>query len=54
MFTIIIANSFDGNPFIEGIGISSVKAVVEKYGDSAQFETNGNEFKATIILCLTK
>ena len=64
MFTIIIANSFDGTTKKEGdiymsqkhegkgIGISSVKAVVEKYGESAQFETNGNEFRATIILCV--
>jgi len=64
MFTIIIANSFDGTvnkdngKFMslkqegEGIGISSVKAVVEKYGESAQFETDGNEFRATVILCV--
>ena len=64
MFTIIIANSFDGTvnkdngKFMslkhegEGIGISSVKAVVEKYSESAQFETDGNEFRATIILCV--
>ena len=63
MFTIIIANSFDGNikkeggKFLsrkregEGIGISSVKSIVKKYGESAQFEVDGNEFKATIILC---
>jgi len=66
MFTIIIANSFDGSikkegdKFLslkhdgEGIGIPSVKAVVEKYGDSAQFEADGNEFRATIILCVTQ
>jgi len=64
MFTIIIANSFDGTVNKEGdiymsqkhegegIGISSVKAVVEKYGESTQFETDGNEFRATIILCI--
>ena len=62
MMTIIVANSFNGNikkegdRFLslkhegEGVGISSVKAVVEKYGGVAQFETDGNEFRVTIIL----
>ena len=63
MFTVIIVNSFDGNlkkegdRFMsrkrdgEGIGISSVKAIAEKYGEPALFEAEGNEFKATVILC---
>jgi len=66
MFTVVIENSFDGSikkdgdRFLshkhkgEGIGISSVKAVVEKYGESAQFETDGNVFRATVILRVKK
>ena len=66
MFTITIDNSFDGflkkdgDKFLslkhegEGIGISSVKAIVEKYGESAQFEADENEFRATVILCVNK
>ena len=62
LFSIVITNSFTGeikkenDIFMsskhegEGIGISSVKAVVEKYGDSARFEVSGQEFKAAIIL----
>ncbi|MCL2820354.1 MAG: GHKL domain-containing protein [Oscillospiraceae bacterium] len=66
MLTIVITNSFDGNIQIEndkfmsqkrkgeGIGISSVKAIVEKYGDSANFEKSNNEFNVKIILCINK
>ena len=62
LLTINISNSFDGTlnkdgeRFIsrkhegEGIGISSVKAVVDKYGESARFEADGNVFRAVIIL----
>jgi len=62
MLTVIVANSYDGSikkvggSFMslkhegEGLGISSVKAVVDKYGESAQFETGESEFRATIIL----
>jgi len=64
LFTIAIANSFDGiinkdgDKFMsrkhkgEGIGISSVKAVVKKYGESVRFESTENEFRITIILCV--
>jgi len=62
MFTVIVINSFDGkmkkdgDSFLslkregEGVGISSIRAVVNKYGESAQFEADGNEFRAVIIL----
>jgi len=62
LLTINISNSFDGklnkegDSFMsrkhtgEGIGISSVRAVVDKYGDSARFETDGNVFRVVIIL----
>jgi hypothetical protein len=62
MLTVTVDNSFDsevkkeGDMFLsskregEGIGIASVKAVAEKYGESARFEANGNVFQATVIL----
>gem|GEM_PF-2180382 len=66
MLVIAIENSFDGNletqhgVFMskkrkgEGIGISSVKSIVDKYGESAQFEAEGNVFKVRIILCVNR
>jgi hypothetical protein len=62
MLVITFDNSFDGivkcegGAFLsrkhegEGIGISSVKAVAQKYGMSAQFEVEGNVFLASVIL----
>ena len=62
MLTIVFANSLfgdikkEGDNYLslkhegEGIGISSVKAVVEKYGQTVKFETDDSEFHVTIIL----
>ena len=64
MLTITIDNSFDGiikengiafwslKRESEGIGISSVKAVVEKYGGTARFEPNDNIFQVSVLLRL--
>lgn len=54
---VFLSNKHEGKPS-RGIGISSVKAVVQKYGESAQFATHsaahfavdGNVFQVTIIL----
>ncbi|MCL2199636.1 MAG: GHKL domain-containing protein [Defluviitaleaceae bacterium] len=63
---ITVDNSFygeikkDGDTFMstkregEGIGTSSVKAIVEKYGGEARFETKGNEFRASVMLRVGK
>ena len=62
MLVITIDNSFNGNikksgdtfwsfkRDSEGIGISSVKAVTQKYGETAQFEAENNVFKVSILL----
>jgi hypothetical protein len=62
MLTITIDNSFNGavteinGVFMsqkregKGIGISSVKAVVQKYNGVARFEAKGNVFQASIML----
>jgi sensor histidine kinase regulating citrate/malate metabolism len=66
ILSITIDNSFDGSikkaagNYLslkregEGIGISSVKSVVRKYGESAQFDVKGNIFQVAIILPLSK
>ena len=58
MLTITIDNSFDGSInngggfFLshKGIGISSVKAVAQKYGGTAQFKAEGDIFQVSILL----
>ena len=62
MLAITIDNSFDGklnkkdDAFMslkhkgEGIGISSVKAIAEKYGGAAQFEAKENVFQVSVML----
>jgi hypothetical protein len=62
MLTITVDNSFDGeirkngDVFLsskregDGIGIASVKAVADKYGESAQFEVKEHIFMATVVL----
>jgi sensor histidine kinase YesM len=62
MFIITVDNSFngeirkDGDVFLsskregDGIGITSVKAIADKYGESAQFEADGSVFQAMVIL----
>jgi len=62
IFTLTIDNSFSneikkvGDIFLstkhdgQGIGISSVKGVVQKYDGNAQFEVEGNVFQASVML----
>jgi signal transduction histidine kinase len=62
ILSITIDNSFDGTikeadgNYLslkhegEGIGISSVKSVVRKYGETVQFEVKDNTFQVAIIL----
>jgi len=62
LLAITVDNSFDGfinnrngvfvstKPNGEGIGLSSVKAVAEKYGGSAKFEVWGKIFQASVLL----
>jgi len=64
MIAITIDNSFndkiekEGDVYMslkhdgEGIGISSVKAIAEKYGGAAQFESKDSVFQASIMLRL--
>jgi sensor histidine kinase YesM len=66
MLAITIDNSFDGeinkngDVFLsrkrdgEGIGISSVKAVAQRYGGETRFETKGNIFQASVMLQLKR
>ena len=62
MLAVTVDNSFDGElkneggALIsrkregEGIGISSIKAIAEKYGGAAQFEVKDNVFQVSVIL----
>ncbi|MDR2599681.1 MAG: GHKL domain-containing protein [Oscillospiraceae bacterium] len=65
LLTIIVENTFDGiikrdgDTLLslkndgEGIGTPSIKAIAKKYGGSAQFSTNDNVFRTTVILRLS-
>ena len=62
ILAITVDNSFDGKlknkggafmsrkHDVEGIGISSIKAIAEKYGGAAQFEAKDNLFQASVML----
>ena len=62
MLFITVDNSFsgeikkDGDTFMsakrkdEGVGISSIKAISQKYDGDAHFEVNGNTFQASVML----
>jgi sensor histidine kinase YesM len=66
MLAVTIDNSFDGaikkegDTFLslkhagEGIGISSVKAVAQKYNEVARFEAKDNIFQASVMLRMTE
>ena len=49
-----VINSFDGQPGSEGTGLSSVRAVCEKHGGTANIEINSGIWKASVLLLINK
>jgi len=50
ILSVTVDNSFDGKTFLEGVGISSVKAVAAKYDGETRFEAKGNVFQSSVML----